>query len=64
MSHGQTGSLLERLASRLSVRTRIALIALAPICGFFIVGAAYAVCGSVSCEPRFQERARRDAGER
>ena len=41
MSHAQTGSLLERLASRLSVRTRIALIALAPVWGFLVIGAAY-----------------------
>jgi methyl-accepting chemotaxis protein len=41
MSHVHTGSLLERLASRLSVRTRIALIALAPLGGFAIIGAAY-----------------------
>jgi len=41
MSQVQSGSLLERLASRLSVRTRIALIALAPVCGFLIIGAAY-----------------------
>jgi methyl-accepting chemotaxis protein len=36
-----SGSLLERLASRLSVRARIALIALAPVGGFLIIGAAY-----------------------
>jgi methyl-accepting chemotaxis protein len=41
MSQVQSGSLLERLASRLSVRTRIALIALAPVGGFLIIGAAY-----------------------
>ena len=41
MSHAQTGSLLERLASRLSVRTRIALIAFAPVWGFLVIGAAY-----------------------
>ena len=39
MSH--SGSLLERLASRLFVRARIALIALAPVGGFLIIGAAY-----------------------
>lgn len=39
MSHAQ--SLLKRLASRFSVRTRIALIALAPVGGFLIIGAAY-----------------------
>jgi methyl-accepting chemotaxis protein len=41
MSESRSGSLSERLASRLSVRTRIALIALGPVCGFVVIGAAY-----------------------